>query len=374
MIDVELAYPFSLGLVAAFNPCGFAMLPTYLAYFISDDSGDGDSRTSTLRGLVVGLVITASFVVVFGIIGLITRNIITSGAIEERLPWVTLVTGVLLVPLGIAMLAGFEPRLNLPRLNKGGQTRNLGSVFLFGVSFAVVSFGCTAPLFLSTITTSFTDEGFFEGIAVFLAYAAGMGAVVLFLTLSLSMARESVAQKMRSFLPYVNRVSGGLLVVAGLYLVSYGWYEIQVFRDPVGVTTNPVQDRLDELQAHLNGWISDVGATHIGLVLVLAIVGLVLWGMKPSIEPGRFRLYSRGFVGGVAAIEVLGYQGELIVLPALRLIAGLPERIAHWITDPLRWAVVLEIAVVAVLVLVLASILRRNRPTEAAKSEQLPAS
>ena len=27
-----LAFPFSVGMLAAFNPCGFAMLPTYIGY------------------------------------------------------------------------------------------------------------------------------------------------------------------------------------------------------------------------------------------------------------------------------------------------------------------------------------------------------
>jgi cytochrome c-type biogenesis protein len=361
MIDVELAYPFSLGLVAAFNPCGFAMLPTYLAYFITEDSADGDRATSTLRALMVGLIITASFVLVFGLIGIVTRNIITTGAIEERLPWVTLGTGILLVPLGVAMLAGYEPRLNLPRLDRGGRSRNLGSVFVFGISFAIVSFGCTAPLFLSTITTSFTDQGFVEGVGQFLAYALGMGSVVLFLTLSISMARGSVADTMRSALPYINRISGGLLVLAGVYLVSFGWYEIQVFRDPSGATTNPAQDRLDELQAHLNTWVADVGATHIGLVLLLAIVGMVLWGMRPVIEPVRFRWYSSIFVAVVAGLEILIYQGELIILPTIRLIASIPERIAHWFTDPGRWGVVLEIVAVVLVSWAIYALVKRLR-------------
>ena len=38
-----LAFPFSVGMLAAFNPCGFAMLPTYIGYFI----GTGDTEQPT---------------------------------------------------------------------------------------------------------------------------------------------------------------------------------------------------------------------------------------------------------------------------------------------------------------------------------------
>ena len=38
MLDVDLAFPLSAGLVAAFNPCGFAMLPAYVSYFLTGEN------------------------------------------------------------------------------------------------------------------------------------------------------------------------------------------------------------------------------------------------------------------------------------------------------------------------------------------------
>ena len=40
MIDAPLALAFAAGLVATVNPCGFAMLPAYLSYFM----GRGSSK------------------------------------------------------------------------------------------------------------------------------------------------------------------------------------------------------------------------------------------------------------------------------------------------------------------------------------------
>ena len=62
MFDVALAFPLSAGLVAAFNPCGFAMLPTWIGYFIGTDSNE-DTRVKALtRGLWVGTVLTLGFI------------------------------------------------------------------------------------------------------------------------------------------------------------------------------------------------------------------------------------------------------------------------------------------------------------------------
>ena len=52
-----LAYAFGVGMVATFNPCGFAMLPAYLSYFLGLE--DASTRRSTpgsavVRALTVG--------------------------------------------------------------------------------------------------------------------------------------------------------------------------------------------------------------------------------------------------------------------------------------------------------------------------------
>ena len=84
MIDWELAsLALGSGLVAAFNPCGFAMLPAYLSYFLGLESDDETNTGSNiLRGLVVGLTLTAGFVLLFTVIGVLTSTVISSGTIQ----------------------------------------------------------------------------------------------------------------------------------------------------------------------------------------------------------------------------------------------------------------------------------------------------
>ena len=92
MIDAPLAYAFGVGLVAAFNPCGFAMLPAYLSYFLGLEGAHPDQRASVLRALAVGLSVTLGFLVVFGIIGIVLKGSLDT--IQSRLPWVTMLLGV----------------------------------------------------------------------------------------------------------------------------------------------------------------------------------------------------------------------------------------------------------------------------------------
>ena len=48
--QLSLGYVFGLGMIAVFNPCGFAMLPVWIAYFISRDEVDRDRLRNVLRG------------------------------------------------------------------------------------------------------------------------------------------------------------------------------------------------------------------------------------------------------------------------------------------------------------------------------------
>ena len=70
MGDVPVAFAFAAGLVATINPCGFAMLPAYLSYFMGlDNTGPLGRGTSVARGLGVGAVVSAAADVVAVAIG-----------------------------------------------------------------------------------------------------------------------------------------------------------------------------------------------------------------------------------------------------------------------------------------------------------------
>ena len=185
-MTAALTLAFSAGMVATLNPCGFAMLPAYLSYFMVL-SGDRDRSTaSALRSaLVVGGVVSAGFLLVFGIAGIV----ITAGfrTVIDWIPWLALGIGVAVVILGVAMLRGYEMTLGLPKAKRAGKGRGLGSVFGFGVSYAVASLSCTLPVFLTVVATQLTQRSFAGGMVIFLAYGLGMSIVLLGMTVVMAL-------------------------------------------------------------------------------------------------------------------------------------------------------------------------------------------
>ena len=173
-----LGLAFLRGMVASINPCGFVLLPTYLLFFLGVQAAEQapDQRASVRRALVVGSAVSAGFVAVFLVVGIVTETIDTW--LLSNAKYATLVIGSAFIGLGVAMLAGYRPRFATPHLDAGGRTRSVGSMFVYGIAYAVASLGCTMPLFLPTVFGTGRREGFAAGVASAVFYGAGMGLVV----------------------------------------------------------------------------------------------------------------------------------------------------------------------------------------------------
>jgi len=268
VIEAPLALAFASGMLATVNPCGFAMLPAYLGFFLGVEGGDRDLRAGVSRSLAVGLSVSAGFLLVFSVVGVAIYHL--SASVYEWLPTVTIVIGVVLVVLGLAMLGGFEPVVSLPKLNRGGRTRDGRSMFVFGVSYAIASISCALPLFTGAVAGTFRRENLVSSLAVFLAYSLGMTLVLLVLTVSLGMARQTFVLWLRRVQPYVTRASGLLLVVAGAYVAHYGWYSRRVRAGQAG-DGSPIVDTVTGWSTSIADWVNGVGATRLGLLLALGL-------------------------------------------------------------------------------------------------------
>lgn len=363
----EFAWPFGLGLLAAFNPCGFAMLPAYLSYFLGIESKQHhQSRlTTVIRGLVVGGVMTLGFVAVFGSFGILIGTVLESGTVLEYVPYAIIVIGVLMIPMGVAMLVGKDVILRLPKMNKGTGSRDLGSVFMFGVSYAVVSLSCTVGIFVLNISDSFTKDGFAKGSGNFLAYAIGMGLIITFLTMSLALAKSNVAVSMRKLLPYIGRISGGLLVLVGVYMIDFGIWDYRVIIANDFTAGNLLVDQVEEFQGATTNWIETTTTERIGLLSLLGILGVLLVAWRDDVTDQAKRLgVTLAYLTTLIAVEIYN-SGDFVLLPLARFIFGWPLRVAHWFTDPLRYGVPLEILFIALVGSIAVRRVSRYRPQHA---------
>jgi cytochrome c biogenesis protein CcdA len=286
MGDVPVALAFAAGLVATVNPCGFAMLPAYLSYFTGlDGAGTGGRGTSVARGLVVGVVVSAGFLVVFGISGAVVNAGYRS--IIDFVPWAALVIGVLLASAGVVVLVGgLHINVSLPRLTIDGPSRRYRSMFLFGVGYAVASLSCTLPVFLAVTGVAGAAPTFLTGVLTYVLYALGMSTLLVVLTVAVSVAKTGVVLRLRWLLPHVGRISGAILLLSGVYITVYWAANL---RDPLAArgTTFRVVERFQTWLSDQFGSRPELWAVVFGLVLTAATAYVVGTKVVPA---GRSRV------------------------------------------------------------------------------------
>ena len=172
-----LGLQFLRGMVATVNPCGFILLPTYLLYFLGVEAHNGvvDERASVRRALLVGSAVSAGFLLVFVVIGLL-YDFVTHWVLDSS-KYFTLVIGAAFLALGTAILFGYRPRFATPHIDHGGRTRSIGSMFVYGIAYAVASLGCSLGIFLTAVIRPGRRDGLLDGVVRMVFYALGMSFV-----------------------------------------------------------------------------------------------------------------------------------------------------------------------------------------------------
>lgn len=224
---LPVAYAFGAGMVASVNPCGFMMLPSFAAFYVSGGKQGNPAALSDislagrgLRALYMSALVTLGFILVFGIIGVA----ISAGGrgLLQLFPWSALFIGSGLILLGAWLLIPGK-HLVLPAATRVAlpEATNLGRMFAFGIAYGVASLGCTLPIFLVVVGSALAAEGLLFSVLQFLNYALGMGLIITIVAVSVAYFQGAFVRPLRRLLPYVEMAGALFLIGAGTYLVYY---------------------------------------------------------------------------------------------------------------------------------------------------------
>ena len=271
---------FAAGLVAALNPCGFAMLPAYLLLVVREQRPAVTSPIAAVgRAIAATAGMALGFVTVFGAFGALTIS--AAATLQRYLPYATVVIGVALTALGVWLLSGREltaltPRPFGPRWAPGARRGpRLVGMYGYGVSYAIASLSCTIGPFLAVTAAGFRGGSILTSVSIYLAYVAGLTVVVGVLAVAAATASTALADRLRRILPYVNRIGGALLVLVGLYVTYYGIYEVRLFEggaDP----RDGVISAAGRLQGVLAGWVHQHGVWPWAVALFVLVAGALV--------------------------------------------------------------------------------------------------
>jgi glucan phosphoethanolaminetransferase (alkaline phosphatase superfamily) len=165
-------------------------------------------------------------------------------------------------------------------------TARLGSMFGYGVSYAIASLSCTVGPFLAVTGAAAGEGPVLKTVWIYLAYAGGFALVVGALAIAAAFASSTLTDRLRSVVPFVNRIAGALLVLVGLYVSYYGLYEVRLFNAD-GNPNDPVISAAGRLQGTLAGWVHQHGAWPWLLALGALFAGALAWILRARLRRQR---------------------------------------------------------------------------------------
>ena len=224
MFDVAFWFAFTAGVAAAFNPCGAAMFPAYVGYQLDTATVERHPLASGARGVVMGLAVTAGFLVVFGGVGLVLA--LGGRLIGKFLPFLGLGVGVAIMALGLWLIISRRKIgiMAAGRVDLGGG-KGIRQVFLFGIAYAIASLSCALPIYLAAvgivIGQTLSAATFIDTILASVTYGIGMGSILMAATLGVVFFKEIVQKGMRKIFPLIEPIGNLAMVGAGAYLIYY---------------------------------------------------------------------------------------------------------------------------------------------------------
>ena len=263
-IEGNFAYSFILGVLAAVNPCGFVLLPTYLIFFLGTREEPNLKTGERLRrALVVSSGISLGFLAIFFVIGVISR--LFTQWIELNAKYASLAIGIVLVIGGARMLTGWTPKFAVPQIG-GVQTKTFRATVIYGVAYAVASIGCTIGFLTTAVFGSIALHGFISGVLSILLYGVGMAMLVTALTVSLAFAKTGILTIVRNQLHLIQRLGAIFVTLTGIYLVFYWYAAISETRSASFVT------RIERWQTRVASFLQQQGAIRLAIVLTLIVI------------------------------------------------------------------------------------------------------
>ena len=281
-VPIILASFFGFGLLLAFTPCTFPMIPILSGIIV----GQGN-RVSHLRAFVLSLAYVLGMAVTYALAGVAAGMTGTMLSAALQNVWVLSAFAVMFVLLSLSMFGFYE--LQLPsalqsRLastashEKGGH---LGGVVVMGVLSALIVGPCVAaPLAGALLYIAQTGDAALGGWALF-AMGLGMGAPLL----AVGVASRSLLPKAGPWMEGVKKAFGVMLLAVALWMITpvipplavmLGWAALLLFS---GIFLHAI----DPLPPQAKGW--QRFWKGVGVLLLLAGAAILIGALAGSRDP-----------------------------------------------------------------------------------------
>ncbi|HZA92388.1 MAG TPA: cytochrome c biogenesis protein CcdA [Gemmatimonadales bacterium] len=208
---------FVAGLLSFLSPCVLPLVPSYVGFITGMTLPEVSGRRRA--ALLHALLFVAGFSLVFVLLGASATAL--GRALNYYQVWLQRVGGVLIIIFGFLCLGVFkvgvlnqERRVQLDRKPVG----YLGSA-LVGVAFGAGWTPCIGPVLGAILGLAATTSDVTRGMQLLAVYSAGLALPFLIAAVAVESFLDWF-QRFRRYLPWVMRLSGLILIMVGVLLVT----------------------------------------------------------------------------------------------------------------------------------------------------------
>jgi thiol:disulfide interchange protein DsbD len=281
-VPIILLSFFGFGLLLAFTPCTFPMIPILSGIIV----GQGN-KVSHMRAFVLSLAYVLGMAATYALAGVAAgmTGTMLSAALQNA--WVLSAFALVFVLLSLSMFGFYELQLpsalqsRLADTASHGKGGHLGGVTLMGVLSALIVGPCVAaPLAGALLYIAQTGDAVLGGWALF-AMGLGMGAPLL----AVGVASRSLLPKVGPWMEGVKKAFGVMLLAVALWMITpvipalammLGWAALLLF-------SAIFLHAIDPLPAQAKGW--QRFWKGVGVVLLLCGAAILVGALAGSRDP-----------------------------------------------------------------------------------------
>jgi cytochrome c-type biogenesis protein len=217
--SVGLLVALTAGVLSFLSPCVIPLVPSYLSFVTGmslEDLQEGVDRKATL---IHSLLFVAGFSLIFITLGASASFL--GAYLRYYEVWIARIGGAVIIVLGLHLTGVFRIASLMRERRVHVNDRPAGYIGTVGVGAA---FGagwtpCIGPVLGAILTLAGTRDTVWAGVSLLSAYSLGLAIPFLVSALALDWFL-GVFSRFRPFLPVVEKVSGIMLILLGLLLMT----------------------------------------------------------------------------------------------------------------------------------------------------------
>ena len=222
MVDLTIPAVLFAGFISFISPCVLPLVPPYLCYLAGTTFEQVIARESAAivarREVAAALLFVAGFTTVFVALGAGASAI--GGILRAYSDVLAMVAGIAIILMGLHFLGVFRlPFLNTTARMEVDKPVGLWGAYAMGLAFAFGWTPCIGPILGGILTLAGASGTLAQGVGLLGVYSLGLAVPFLLAALLLG-PFMAFSKGFRRYLPWVERVAGVILVVAGVLMVT----------------------------------------------------------------------------------------------------------------------------------------------------------